>query len=71
MEKRTIGEFLQDNKQRIVKGLVIAASLAAGVVIIKALKNSGTEQITGTVRTFVLEETPESFGVVKDVAENI
>jgi uncharacterized membrane protein len=45
-EKRTLGEFIRDNKGKIIKWSLVAVGATVGVLIVLRLKNGGEETIT-------------------------
>lgn len=63
-EKKTIVDFIKENKKVIGKGVIILTGLAAGVFIISRLGNGG-EEILETIG----EATPDEIGQVIDLVD--
>lgn len=58
-EKRTLGEFIKENKGKIIKGTLIVAAVAVGVVIViktmhtsAAINKEGLEILDGLTEGF-------------------
>ncbi len=70
-EKRTFGEFIKENKGKIIKGTIIVVGVVAGIAVIKLLTNRGEEQFIGAIENLNPEELTEGLKAIGDAATNI
>ena len=68
--KKTIGEFIQANKSKIIKGTLLVTAVAAGFLATKYLQLKGTDKVL-ELTTSIVEELPVDLemleGTVKEV----
>jgi len=72
-KKRTLGEFIKENKGKIIKGTIIVVGVVAGIVVIRLLTNRCEEQLLGAVENLNPEELTalEGFKAIGETAANI
>ncbi len=70
-EKRTFGEFIKENKGKIVKGAIVVVGVAVGVLAIKLLANREMELIEGAVENLNSDGLTEGLKVIGDTVTNI
>lgn len=71
MNKKTFGEFIKENKGKIVKGAIVVVGVAVGVLAIKLLANREMELIEGAVENLNSDGLTEGLKVIGDTVTNI